>query len=294
MSALCDALWLLLVLAQGAPAQAEPPLVFGMTPVLGFEASEKRFRPLVEHLGRSLGRRVELRVAESYGSLIEEMLAGRIDMAKFSPLAYVRARRRSASIEPLFSQVANGSTTYSSYLVSIEGREIQPLRQWHSARLCFADPDSASGYLMPAAYLLSRGIQPWRHFSLVEFGGNHRTCLRGLFEGRYDLAATFAGAIRDARNAGLKVGDLVIVAKAGRIPYDTYCVRAELAEALKQRLRQIFLSTSTLTAEGRRVLEPTLGINGWVEADDRLYDELRRTEEKVEAELLPPLGSQSP
>ena len=279
--------WLLSLLAQPAEPSAEKALVFGMTPVLGFESSQERFRPLAEHLAKQLDRPVELRVAESYGALIEEMLAGRVDLAKFSPLAYVRARRRSAGIEPLVSQVANGSTTYSSYLVSIEGREIRPLKQWRSARLCFADPDSASGYLMPAAYLLERGIQPFEHFVRVEFGGNHRNCLRGLFEGRYDLAATFAGAVRDARNAGLKVGELVMVAKAGRIPYDAYCVRADLPAALKQRLRRIFLSTNTLTAEGRRVLEPTLGINGWVEADDRLYDELRRTEEMVRAELKP-------
>ncbi len=289
MSVFFDAFWLFLVLAQSAQPQAEPTLKFGMTPVLGFEASEKRFTPLVEHLSRRLGRPVELRVADSYGALIEEMLEGKIDLAKFSPLAYIRARRRSNSIVPLFSQVANGSTTYSSYLVSIEGRDIKPLKQWRSARLCFADPDSASGYLMPAAYLLSRGMQPWRHFALVEFGRNHRECLKGLFEGRYDLAATFAGAIRDARAAGLPVGDLVFVAKAGRIPYDAYCVRAELPAGLKQQLRQVFLSTSTLTAEGRRVLEPTLGINGWVEADDRLYDDLRHTEERVKAELLPAL-----
>jgi phosphonate transport system substrate-binding protein len=275
----------LLILVALSVRAEEPPLVFGMTPVLGFEASQKRFQPLIDHLSAEIGRPVEIKVTESYRALIEEMAAGRLDLAKLSPLAYVRARRLSDKVEPLVSQVANGSTTYSSYLMALESAAVKPLENWREARLCLSDPDSASGFLMPVAYLLERGIQPYRHFALVEFAGHHKACLEGLFSGKYDIAATFAGALHDARQAGLGVGDLVFVAKAGRVPYDAWCVRADLDPGLKEKLRRFFLSTNTLTSQGRRVLEPTLGINGWVETNDQFYDELRRIEERVEKEL---------
>ncbi|RLB57679.1 MAG: hypothetical protein DRI34_07155 [Deltaproteobacteria bacterium] len=277
--------FLVLIPLAGADPPVQRPLVFGMTPIVGVEATRQRFQPLVRLLGSKLGRPLQLQVADSYRALIDDMVAGRIDLAKLSPLSYVRARRRSRAIELLATQVANGSTSYSSYLVSVAERRIRPLAEWRSARLCFADPDSTSGYLLPADYLLARGINPFEHFAAVEFAGNHRACLEGLFADRYDLVATFSGAIRDARQAGLPVGELVIVAKAGRIPYDAYCARADLPASLKQALRQALLSINTLDRQGRRALEPTLGINGWITGNDTAYDRLRQVEERVRSRL---------
>lgn len=286
MKRLLGIVWLLM-LAQLTRAEppGQRPLVFGMTPIIGVEATRRRFQPLVQLLSERVKRPLQLWVADSYRSLIDDMVAGRIDLAKLSPLSYVRSRRRSQAIELLAIQVANGSTSYSSYLVSMEDRHIKPLSEWRSARLCFADPDSTSGYLLPAYYLLNRGINPFRHFQLVEFAGNHRACLEGLFAGRYDLVATFSGAIRDARQAGQPAGELVIVAKAGRIPYDAYCARADLPAGVKQALRRALLSINTLDRRGRRALAPTLGINGWIAGNDAAYDRLRRVEEKVRSLL---------
>ncbi|RME24556.1 MAG: phosphate/phosphite/phosphonate ABC transporter substrate-binding protein, partial [Deltaproteobacteria bacterium] len=270
---------LLMPAVSGQPISGRSlPLVFGTTPIVGVEQTRRRLQPLVEHLAHKIGQPMELEVAKSYGALIDAMVEGRIDIAKFSPLSYVRARRRTQNLQLLAVQVANGSLTYSSYIVSVASAGIKPLAQWREARLCFADPDSTSGYLMPTAYLLERGINPFEHFASVEFGGNHRACLDGLFDGRYDLVATFSGAIREARQAGKPVGELVIVAKAGRIPYDAWCVRSDLPVSIKNTLRQALLSTNTMNPLGRRVLAPTLGINGWVAADDSIYDNLRKVE----------------
>jgi phosphonate transport system substrate-binding protein len=263
-------------------AQAGHPreLVFGMTPVVGVEATQERFALLAAYMSDHLGVPVRLLVADSYGSLIDEMVAGRVDLAKFSPLAYVRVRQQIPELRLIATHVANGSATYSSYLVALQDRKFSLKKIPRGARICFADPDSTSGYLYPAAYLQSRGIDPQGDLK-AEFAGDHRACLDGLFAGRYDLAATWAGAIRDARQAGLDVGELTIVAKTGRIPYDTYCVSPKLEEGIARRIQQLLLNTSTLSRTGRRVLSPTLGINGWVPGDDRAYDGIRRVEASV-------------
>lgn len=262
----------------GSPAPAE--LVFGMTPVVGVEATRERFAPLAEYMSDQLGIPVRLLVADSYGSLIEKMVAGEVDLAKLSPLAYVRVRQRIPSLGLIATHVANGSATYSSYLVVLQDSKFSMTGSSPGTRICFADPDSTSGYLYPAAYLRSRGIAPESDLR-AEFAGDHRACLDGLFAGRYDVAATWAGAIRDARQSGLDVGELTIVAKTGRIPYDAYCVRPGLGDKVTQRIKQLLLKTNTLSRSGRRVLSPTLGINGWVPGDDRVYDGVRRVEASV-------------
>jgi len=278
-----NALFLLMVMlaGPGGGSQAPAELVFGMTPVVGVEATRARFAPLAEYMSEQLGIPVRLLVADSYGSLIEKMVAGEVDLAKFSPLAYVRVRKKIPSMKLIATHVANGSATYSSYLVTLQDSKFSIPECQSGTRICFADPDSTSGYLYPAAYLRSRGIAPESDLE-AEFAGDHRACLEGLFAGRYDIAATWAGAIRDARQSGLDVGELTIVAKTGRIPYDAYCVRPGLDEEVTRRIQQLLLKTNTLSRSGRRVLSSTLGINGWVPGDDRVYDGVRRVEASIE------------
>lgn len=258
-------------------------LVLGMTPVIGVEPTRKRFSPLAEHLQSLLGIDVELKVAESYGELIEMVARGEVDLVKFSPLAYVKAKRRIPDLKLLAAHVAYGSKTYSSYLISKQDGAFGSLDKLKGARICFADPDSTSGYLYPLAYLLKHHIVPEQTFSKIVFGGNHRACIQGLLKGKYDVAATFSGAIRDARQAGLPVGDLFILAKTGRIPYDAYCLRGGMDNQLASRIESVLLSINTLSSTGRRILAPTLGINGWIKADDHLYDGVRQVDALVKA-----------
>jgi phosphonate transport system substrate-binding protein len=272
--------FLVAILAGPASGQTAEELVFGMTPVVGVEATRERFAPLAEYMSDQLGIPVRLLVAESYGSLIEQMVAGEVDLAKLSPLAYVRVRQQIPSLKLIATHVANGTATYSSYLVALQDRGLCIPEGPSGTRICFADPDSTSGYLYPAAYLRSRGLDPESDLK-AEFAGDHRACLEGLFAGRYDIVATWAGAIRDARQSGLDVGELTIVAKTGRIPYDAYCVRPGLDDKIVRRIQQVLLQTNTLSRSGRRVLSPTLGINGWVPGDDRVYDGIRRVEASV-------------
>ena len=264
-----------------ASENAQAPLVFGMTPVVGKEATAERFRALTEHMSLELGRPVSLVVTESYGDLIDRMTRGEIDLAKFSPLAYVRAKRQLPALQLIASHVAAGSVNYSSYLVAPAGNPHSNIKRLRGARICFADPNSTSGYLFPLNHLLGLGLIPKRDFASVDFAGDHRRCLEGLFAGRYDVAATWAGALRDARTAGLGVGELAIVAKTGRIPYDAYCLRPGLHPGLGQRVQTVLLELNTLTRKGRRVLSKTLSINGWVPGNDALYDGIRHVEAKV-------------
>lgn len=304
------ALWLLLLLtvawAAGAqpvpeaasPAAQDPPgppagpkLVFGMAPVFDVESTRARFSPLASHLAAKLGIRVEIEVTDSYDELVEELKAGRVDLVKLSPLAYVKASEKIRDLKLIATQVANGSTDYSSYLVALAPsqapekkpkKRMTPREKLLGKQICFADKGSTSGYLFPLAWMSKHGIDPQRDLKEVHFGGSHLDCLKGLFDGRWDVAATWAGAIRAAREdrgahkAGVDVGEIVIIAKTGRIPYDAWCVRPGLSPALTAKIERVLDSTSTLTQEGRRALAPTLGINGWVlQAEDRVYDGVR-------------------
>jgi phosphonate transport system substrate-binding protein len=164
--------------------------------------------------------------------------------------------------------------------VSLQDSDFQTLDKVQEARICFADPDSASGYLYPAAYIQKTKNLPPQQLKST-FAGSHRACLKKLLAGKCDLVASWPGALRDARQSGLDVGDLTIVAKTGRIPYDAYCVPPDLDPTLTEKIRKTLLETNTLTKQGRRVLAPTLGINGWVPTKDQTYDEVRRIEDRL-------------
>lgn len=272
------------------PPATEKKLVFGMTPIFDVESTQARFSPLAEHLAKQLGCQVELLVTESYDALVDRLRAGQVDLVKLSPLAYVKARKRVKDLDLLAIQVANGSKDYSSYLVALvppkkeeqdngdkagnKGKKtsLSPREKLLGKKVCFADKGSTSGYLFPLAWMSRHGIDPNHDLKSVAFGGNHLECLKGLFDGRWDIAATWAGAIRAARQSGLDVGEIMFVAKTGRIPYDAWCVRPGLDPALTSKIKAELLRTNTLNQTGRRALAPTLGINGWVEVENQVYD----------------------
>jgi phosphonate transport system substrate-binding protein len=71
--------------------QRKIELNFGFTPVLSQAEMKEEFQPLMDYLTQSIGTKVTLYIAKSYGDLREQMEAGAVEIGSFSPFAYVDA-----------------------------------------------------------------------------------------------------------------------------------------------------------------------------------------------------------
>ncbi|WNG29942.1 phosphate/phosphite/phosphonate ABC transporter substrate-binding protein [Cystobacter fuscus] len=241
------------------PAHSRVVFRFGLPPSLGNAPALERAEPLGAFLARALGRKVEVGVAASYEALAKDLLAGRADAIWAPP--FVCARVEALGVRVLARGVRRGRSSYRSALVARAdaGLTLEGLR---GKRVAWVDRDSVGGYLLPAAYLKARGLEPAKVFSSQLFTGSYQAALEAVREGHADVATVFC----PPESTGLTHADGVEVVLPGQggafsllayteeAPNDGVPVGMGVAPELVGLLERAFLGLHE-REEGRRLLE---------------------------------------
>jgi phosphonate transport system substrate-binding protein len=258
------------------------PLVIGLLPVFASDQMVRQYSPLASYLGKQLDTTVELRLTESYDEMLLLVEKGGVDLAQLSPFVYVTAKEKSPDIELIATNIAEGSSTYSGFIVARADLDIDGIDELKGLRFGFVDEHSASGYLYPSAFLISGGLKPERDFREIVFTVRHDALMNHLVAGRIDAGATFSGALLNAEDQGLDTEQIEIVAKTGRIPYDAWVARAAMHPSVVAKLQSSLLALSTRDRMGRRILGPLRSINAFAPITDAHYDQVRAVKSALE------------
>lgn len=250
-------------------------LRFGVTPYLDKTLLEEHFSQVTAYLTRETGFEFELVTGETYQALVGMLDSGAVDIASLSPLTYVLARQKMPCMRLLLTQVSMGSVAYSGYVVTRADSRVTNVDDLAGKRFAFTNRASASGYLFPSAYLKRRGITPETFFGETIFAGSHLEALRLVLSGQVDAAATFSSFMRPARALKLDVGSLRVLAVTGAIPHDATVARPGLNPGVAASVKAALLRLNTSTEEGRRTLNSSVEVNGWVDTRDSVYEPVR-------------------
>jgi phosphonate transport system substrate-binding protein len=144
---------------------------------------------------------VKLLAAADYAGVIQAFAASQVDMAYMSPASYAAAWMESnGNVLPLVtSQEQDGSTSYVSVLYVRADSGITSIEQLKGRSLAWADPNSASGYLIPRSEFRVMGIdpEPGRYFSRTGFAGGHEQAVVAVMGRQYDAGVTWSSGIGD-------------------------------------------------------------------------------------------------
>ena len=200
-------------------------------------------------LQERLGIPVKLYPAADYAGAMQAMAAGQLDLAEFSPSAFAGAWLDCKCIDPMVvPREKDGSIFYISVMLTRSDSGITSLAQMKGHSLAWADPNSASGYLIPSASLKAQGIDlaDGAYFSHTGFAGGHEQGIIAVLNKQYDAAVTWTsgqgdiaqgfsrGALRGMVDRGmLKMSDVNIIWKSGKIPNGPWGLRASLPANLK-------------------------------------------------------------
>jgi phosphonate transport system substrate-binding protein len=263
-------------------------LRLGVTPYLGPALIDASWKPIASYLGDQLGIPVLLVSAKSYEDLIQLVAKGEVDIASLSPLSYVLARQRTEKLTMVAHELANGATSFSSYIMVKTDDPTTSIYDLVGRRIAFVDPRSTSGFLFAYAAFLDHGIDPETQFKEVVFSGSHVESIKLLASGRVDAAAIGSGMLstvnRDPNKVpGMDTAGIRILLKAGRIPFDPLCVKTSIPATGVDKIKNAILTLNTRTSEGRQVLSASPKISGWVAAEDSQYDNVRHVLKRVTA-----------
>jgi phosphonate transport system substrate-binding protein len=146
-----------------------------------------KYQPLVDYLSRETGQVWELALATSYQSTVDELCAGRLDVAYLGPLTYVRAHELCGAL-PVVQLRSRGTTTFRSSILVRSDSAARSIADLRGRAIGFGAPLSTSSHLVPRAMLESAGLRPGVDFACRYFD-HHERAARSVLLGDVEACA---------------------------------------------------------------------------------------------------------
>ncbi|EKF61261.1 putative phosphate/phosphonate ABC transporter,periplasmic substrate-binding protein [Agrobacterium albertimagni AOL15] len=252
----------LVALASGVHAEDLKEFRIG---ILGGENEADRlrnFQCMTDKLPAALGvEKVSLFPAADYDGVVQGLLGGTLDYAELGASAYAKVYlSKEDAVEPILTTVqTDGSSGYYSIMVARKDSGITKIEDMKGKKLGFADPDSASGYLVPLVTLPEAIGGPVKeYFGETGFGGGHENLVLEVVKGTFAAGTTWGsgvGDFRDGYTSGnlrkmvdkgiLNMDDLVEVWKSPLIPNGPVVVRTSMNEDMKMKFKQFMMDLPT-------------------------------------------------
>ncbi|MEY4697366.1 MAG: phosphonate transporter substrate-binding protein [Pseudomonadota bacterium] len=222
--------------------------------ILGGENAQDRmnsnecYRAAIES---ALGVPVKVFTPADYDGVIQGLLGGTLDMAWLGASAFAKIHLTDANAVDLAltKQNVDGSTGYYSIGFARKDSGITSMDDAKGKSFAFAEPNSTSGYLVPAAELISKYGTLEDYFAEVKFSGGHEQTIVGVANGDFAAGVSWAdglgnwedgynsGAFRKAADAGLvDMNDLVEIWKSTLIPEGPMVLRSALPQDVKDKV----------------------------------------------------------
>jgi ABC-type phosphate/phosphonate transport system substrate-binding protein len=211
-----------------------------------------------------------------YEHQVEDLMAGRIDVAWNSPLAWLRAKRmagaRGVEVRPLIMR--DSDCDLSSAIVVRAGSGIQTLGDLRGRVVGTGAIDSPQATLLPLNHLRRAGLTPEADFTVRRFdvgvglhgdhvGGEHDAA-RALIAGEVDAACMLdANHLAFSRDGTLPAGATRVLARTELFDHCMLTSGPSASAESLQKLTDLLLSMSYSDAEARPLLDME-GLKAWV------------------------------
>lgn len=201
-----------------------------------------------ETLEEALGVPVEMYPAPDYAGVMQGLVAGQLEYASLGASAYAGIYLQDPeAVEPIFvSAEADGSLGYHAAMYVRADSDIESLEDMEGHSLAFADPNSASGYLVPRFQLQQAGLDIDTYFSRTGFGGGHEQAVIAVLDEQYDAGVTWVSGQGDPAegytrgnlrrmvdNGLLDMSDLRIIWLSDLIPNGPVVIRKDMPQEAK-------------------------------------------------------------
>ncbi len=295
----------------------ENPFVIGLVS----ETNDPQITAAAVELATRISQLANITVAgkvfPSYAQLMEAMGKGEVHVTWLPPLTYLYASQQGLAEVALLTNhfgvytygaqfLANASSIndpthpIKPYYDPISGQNAADaataLEQFKDLRPCWVEPQSASGYILPAGLLQLNNIttQP------AVLAQTHAAVVRALYiKGICDFGATFA-IVGDPRTASAVQQDLpdvmsrilIIWRSDAVIPNTNLSLLAGMSEADRLTLSNAFLDLSK-APDGKALLSLSAGnyqVDEIKVVQDSLYDPLRDVVQALDLNLKDMLG----
>lgn len=224
-------------------------LTFGVEPYDNASVLIPAYQTLAADLGKALGCKVDLQIAESYVAEILAMKNGKLDLAEFGPAGFVFASQQAGAIPLASFADSNGQlSTYTAGIWVKKGSPIKNVKGLAGHTLALSSVGSTSGDWVPRFELITAGVAGKVK---TEYAGGHPESLEALLHGKVDAAEINSQTEFSAIKAHtFNPKQYTEIWKSQPIPNDPICASGTMSAAAKTAIKNalVNLKASDFTA----------------------------------------------
>ena len=134
-------------------------LVFAVLP--DHEGADQDAEPIAEWIAEITGKEVQFFEATDYTAVVQGLASGQIDIAQISGFTYYQAQAAGADIEPIGAQITKEGAEPGYFSVALKNpaSAASSLADFAGQPVCFVNPTSTSGNLVPTSQLKASGVE---------------------------------------------------------------------------------------------------------------------------------------
>ena len=213
-------------------------------------------------------------VGTDFAAVREAMGAGKAHIGWLNTFNYVLASEKYGVDVGLVTE-RFGSTFYTGQFNVRADSGITSLEDLKGKVMCWVDPNSTSGYIIPRIMLQANGIDPDNDFAKTVEAGSHNNAITQVYNGDCDVSTTYADARSSVEEDLPDVKEVVaVLATTSDIPNDSVSFTKDFPEDMRAQIVAALLAYAG-TEEGKEALNNLYSIGGLQAADDSFYDIFR-------------------
>ncbi|HXX58448.1 MAG TPA: phosphate/phosphite/phosphonate ABC transporter substrate-binding protein [Thermodesulfovibrionales bacterium] len=229
----------------------------------------KKFSPLAEYLGRTLEKRVELKVGADLESAVRDLGENVTQMSCMGPLTYIKANEQ-YGVKVLLKILKDGKPYHRSVIITRADSTISAVKDLRGKTFAFCDMSSTTGHIIPRLMLRDAGIDidGLQYYNYLR---HHDDVARAVLAGRFDAGSVMESVAYKFKDEGLR-----FLQFSDEIPDMNVCFNQSIDGKDVSRIRTALLSLDESTASGAAILKSIdKRCTGFAAADDRDYDGVR-------------------
>ncbi len=253
---------------------ADNPIVMSFVPsgdTQDIIASGDELAAMVEE---RTGLVVAANVGTDFAAVREAMCAGQAQVGWLNTFNYVLANEKCGVDVGLVTE-RFGSSTYRGQIIVRADSGIETLDDLKGKVMCWVDPNSTSGYIIPRIMLAANGIDPDTDFVQTVEAGSHNNVVVQVYNGDCDAGATYDDARSSIQEDFPDVEEQVMILDyTSDIPNDTVSFSEGIPDEIRDQITTALLEIAQ-TEEGKAALNTLYSIENLVTADDSFFDTFR-------------------
>lgn len=229
----------------------------------------------------------------TYERQVESHLAGHVDVAWNSPLAWIESERaallRGTTAEAIAMRDTDQDLT--SVILVREGSALESPDDLRGKRVGVGAVDSPQATLIPLAHLASFGLEPGRDFEIVRHDvlvgkhgdhiGGERDAAKALLEGRVDAACLLdANLVGFSKDGTLPAGATRLLTTTPRFDHCCFTIFAGAPAELVGRFRELLLGMRYDDPEVRPLMDLE-GLRAWKPGRTSGFETLGRAVDRL-------------